>query len=243
MNFVSISDIHIRDSKDSRYWNFLSFLNSKDILETKNLILLGDVFDVLVGDFNEYTTEYSHFFEKINQLLSIGIQVYFIEGNHDFNCEENFLKTLNPSFHKNFHYRTSPFLLKRNGESWYIGHGDELDITNIKYIKYRRFIRSRIVKYFSKSFFSYKKVLKIKDDLSRKSKDIQRNFNEEVERSKFRGFAGRVLATGVDKVVLGHSHVLENEKQYFNNGFFPETHKYFLANDNFIGLKSIEEES
>ena len=84
-NFV-ISDVHVKwDMKNSEYLK--KFLKI-DFQPTDRIFLLGDIFDLMVGSYTEYETQYEWFFSRIRQITSQGTSVVYIQGNHDFHIEE-----------------------------------------------------------------------------------------------------------------------------------------------------------
>ncbi|WP_409513392.1 UDP-2,3-diacylglucosamine diphosphatase [Campylobacter sp. MIT 99-7217] len=86
---IFISDAHEGVIRKG-FWDFLQALKNKEI-ESPQLILMGDMFDVLVGE-----VEASHNFAKpyINLLeeLALQMQIIYLEGNHDFNLGSFFKK-------------------------------------------------------------------------------------------------------------------------------------------------------
>ena len=62
MKCAFISDLHIKTSDDDAAKLFVAFCRSKETLDSNKVILLGDIFDFLVGDHSGYTKKYSFFF-------------------------------------------------------------------------------------------------------------------------------------------------------------------------------------
>lgn len=85
---IFIADAH----ENSQRKGFLEFLRAVDSGEitTPQLIIMGDMFDMLVGEISathEFATPYIILLEK---LANKGIEVLYIEGNHDFNVKRFF---------------------------------------------------------------------------------------------------------------------------------------------------------
>lgn len=87
---IFIADAH----ENSQRKGFLEFLNAIDSgkITTSQLILMGDMFDMLVGEISathEFATPYIILLEK---LANKGIEVLYVEGNHDFNLKRLFAR-------------------------------------------------------------------------------------------------------------------------------------------------------
>ena len=103
MKFSSISDVHIKNADDCpRLDLFLKFLNSNEVSQSNKIFLLGDIFDIFVGNHEEYIDYYSSIFSKLDELSKSGKSIYYIEGNHDFH-----LKQLMETFAKKNNLKTN----------------------------------------------------------------------------------------------------------------------------------------
>lgn len=78
---IFVSDAHINENR-IEFLTLLNDINSGKI-STSQLFLMGDIFDFLVGHGEYCQNFYANYIELINQ-ISHKLQVYFIEGNHDF---------------------------------------------------------------------------------------------------------------------------------------------------------------
>ena len=65
MKIVSISDVHIKTTDDERAQILTSFLSSQDAKEADEIILLGDIFDLMVGNKFQYVDKYSEIFNRL----------------------------------------------------------------------------------------------------------------------------------------------------------------------------------
>ena len=54
----SISDVHVRSSTDERYISLLRFLDSPEVDSSHFIVLLGDIFDLMIG--NHAAVSYTH---------------------------------------------------------------------------------------------------------------------------------------------------------------------------------------
>jgi len=236
MNFSIISDLHIKSEGDDRYKLLMSFLNSQEVEDSDIIILLGDIFDLLIGPHLKYVEEYKEFFEKFKKLLKVK-KIWWFEGNHDFHFEKLISKVLTQDLSDNFEYIKKEKILSLNGKKIYLAHGDHLDIENESYMKYKNIVRSDWARVIIENLLPYTGLKFLKDKFSNQSKKMQKEFNKNKEREKFRRYVKNLQA--YDLVVLGHSHIFEHTEGYINLGF-PEVDKKFLffnGNINLVDLK------
>jgi UDP-2,3-diacylglucosamine hydrolase len=240
MSFAIISDIHVRSQKDERYQMLLDFLNHDRVITSKYIVFLGDIFEFMVGAYEEYFIEFRRFFELLQiKITTEGKRVFFFEGNHDFLFKPLLEKVFTKTQLNKISYIKRNLTLEIGNKKIYLGHGDEVDILNNDYQKYRKIIRSPFANFLVNEFVSYQNACRIKNKLSHQSKEYQKDFNEIKERSKYRAYAADILKKGFDEIVIGHSHIFENENHYYNCGFFPHEKKFFILSESNIETVNI----
>ncbi len=79
---IFIADAH-ENSKRKGFWEFLQALKSGEI-STPQLILMGDIFDLLVGEISA-TYLFAKPYIALLEELAAKIEIIYLEGNHDFN--------------------------------------------------------------------------------------------------------------------------------------------------------------
>lgn len=234
-----ISDVHVKwDMKNSECLK--KFINMNFQPEDR-IFMLGDIFDLMVGNYIEYETQYHWFFDRIKQLALSNIQIIYLQGNHDFHIED----ILN---NNGVIVKDSPFIEVINGKKVLFCHGDEIEIGNFNYRVWRRFIRSYPMALVSRYVFNYKIVKSIGDYLSKKSRHRnEKRYGDSQDnleiRDKFRTSAKlAALKYQSDIVICGHSHFMDDYKcdefEYYNCGFVPATQKYLEINE-IIKLKDL----
>ena len=82
-----ISDAHDNVTREA-FYRFLCAIDEGEIT-TQQLFLMGDMFDLLVGQISYTHTHYQKTINLINQ-LSKNIEIIYFEGNHDFNLQKLF---------------------------------------------------------------------------------------------------------------------------------------------------------
>lgn len=101
---IFISDAHENEDRQG-FLNLLKALNEGKIT-TPQLIIMGDMFDFLVGEITT-THEFAKPYVKLLESIAAqGVQVLYLEGNHDFNLARFFEKV------RIFTLKTQPLTLK-----------------------------------------------------------------------------------------------------------------------------------
>jgi UDP-2,3-diacylglucosamine hydrolase len=186
--------LFIADSHYPHHGNdFLDLLKKLDKgeIETPQLFLMGDNFDLLFG-YNDYIQTFSSKAIELLQKLSTKIEIHYFEGNHDF-C----LKELFPDI--NVYSRDEQPILFRLGEKKVaISHGDKY-VTGFVYDLYCKILRNKttltLLKPFAKAIIT-DRIQKLSE------KNICHAFN---------GFETRVekileYYKDADLVIEGHFH-------------------------------------
>ncbi len=131
-NAIFIADCHESFKRD-HFWSFLSQIERQN---PSQLFLMGDIFDLFVGGIDateSFTLPYINKLEK----LAKKIDIYYFEGNHDFNLSSYF------KFVKVFPITSQPVLFKSVFGGVLLSHGDFCGSKSYKI--YTKFIRNRTV--------------------------------------------------------------------------------------------------
>lgn len=230
MSISCISDIHVTTSKSKQYAILLNFLKNEKVRKSEKIMFLGDVFDHLIGEHKQYISKFKEFFIEIAKLLDDGKEVYFLEGNHDFHFGKTFTSALyelceNKKNIANFIYSNSPVQIQSNSKSLTFCHGDDLDIDNKSYQRWKRIYSSRIFGIFISKVLPYNLVTYLGDKASSDSRERGRiKFDYNREKAKYREAAKNYLTkNATDILVAGHTHIIDkvtwSEKTYVNIGF------------------------
>ena len=96
-SFAVFSDIHLRDNKDKNYQLLLNKLN--ELQDVDSVFFIGDIFDFIYSGNSFFYQHWIAFFEACKNLKkNRNINVYFIEGNHDFGFEHFLLDNVKDCF-------------------------------------------------------------------------------------------------------------------------------------------------
>jgi UDP-2,3-diacylglucosamine hydrolase len=231
MKISAISDVHVKTPHDEADKLLCAFLDHPQVRSSDYICLLGDIFDLMNGNHSAYLKDFSHLFEKMNELMRDGKKVLFFEGNHDIHLEKLFLKKWKQGEFIPFQY---PLIETIEGKTYYFSHGDEHEVDNLKYQNYKNFLLTPFVKFASNNLMPYFLLNFIGKKASESSrKKGYRQFDENVVKERFRSGVKQTTEGKYNFVLGGHSHVKDefqiNPKSvYLNNGFALRTKTFIL---------------
>lgn len=164
----------------------------------RRLVLLGDLFQIWIGDRRYETPDIFQVVAALADLRRAGIRVDYIEGNRDF-----FLAG-SPYDHA-FDTVGGEVAFEAGGTRYLAVHGDGLDRRDRKYRFWRavsksrpsRFVICRVPRRFAQRF-----VFGTERTLSATNQEYKRHIPMEV----LRDYGCRRLAEGHDVLLLGHFH-------------------------------------
>jgi len=209
VNTVVFSDVHL-GSPMSRAFDLLQTLKEYHF---KKLVILGDMFEDM--NFMYLTSTHWELLEHIGKVSRRGVEVVWVEGNHDGKFCDFISLLLGIGVHKEYIWQV--------GNRRFIGlHGHQFDsfLTNNKiigpllaklYAVFQRRVSSHLFDYLMNKF---------SDRWLRLSEQISKKAIEHAELKK------------CDVVVCGHTHVVYNVKhnnvEYFNIGCWNNKPSYLL---------------
>jgi len=232
MKISIISDIHAADYNQSGNLILEKFLNHKEVLEADVVVFLGDIFDIMIGNYDEYAQEEKAFFDWI-KIHHKKKTIHFHEGNHDFHLEKLFRRMkLNVCYHQ------SGFVIEDEELKYYLEHGDDIELDNKSYKFYKSLIRSRAVQLLAElKWVPYQLVRAIGTRASLRSRTIDAKYRKNAEsqdiKEKFRvSYLSYKMKNLYDIVVCGHGHIkdkfISNSRIYINNGYAPHSHSFIM---------------
>jgi UDP-2,3-diacylglucosamine hydrolase len=240
-SFSVISDTHAMGSKGKNPAGdkiLLAFLEDCLAREEKEVVLLGDIFDMMIGGHSEYFEVHRDFFDIISKLVKIGTKIIYIEGNHDFH-----LKKLLKMAIAQFQLDSSLVIGMERGYSkeiagkrFFLTHGDFETSGDWKYLAYRNFMGTAMMEVVA-NYIPYNFLAGLGKWASENSRERQRvspvNLSaiREKHREQMVNFA---VESGHDVVIFGHNHIKEDftlikdEKtvRLLNNGFAQNSETY-----------------
>ncbi len=198
---IFVADAHYQKGIREEFYHFLIDLNS-DKLKTKQLILMGDMFDLLVGNVI-YTIKQNRSIIELLNHLSNKISIIYLEGNHDFNLKEIF-----PNINI-IPIEQQPIIIKYHTKKLALAHGDKFE--NATYKFYQKIIRDKIVLKFLNNLdemLDYKiskEILK-----SQKDKKLCKKLNNFHLKAKQKLKFYDITHNRFDLICEGHYHIDES---------------------------------
>lgn len=237
INFIS--DVHIFKQDDDHAKVLFKFFDECKKDEITEIFLLGDIFDLLVGDHAENSTRYKTIFDEMRVLLSLKKKLWYFEGNHDLHLTDFFQKEFKEDFKNNFKLVKNFIELNRFNKKLYITHGDYLTLHDPFYLKYRKFASTKPMEILFEKFIPYWFINLAGGGYSKKSKkDKTIQFDVERAKKNFRKGADEFFNQfNPDYLIAGHSHIKDSYefsqgKFYLNNGFAPKEQTYLQIDEN-----------
>ena len=131
-----ISDLHLQASEPA---TFEAWQNTLKNTSADALFILGDLFEVWVGDDVATSLEASSFEAQCARVLAATAQrmpVFFMHGNRDFLLGPAFARTCGMTL------LADPTVLCLGEERWLLSHGDALCLDDTDYLQFRAQVRN-----------------------------------------------------------------------------------------------------
>ena len=221
---ILIADAHY-SKQNPQLFSFLKDIESKKI-KTTQLILMGDIFELLFGTIKKTIKDNQEEVNLINK-ISLDIEVIYFEGNHDFN-----LKKVFPNV-KVFPIQNQPQVFNFNNQKVELSHGDTK--TPFGYQLYTKFIRNRAILSCIGfvNILCFNCVIKwLKSRGEEKNQAYKINSFKEIIQTRLKNYEDKNL----DIVIEGHFHQdtsFELYNLYYKNlSAFSCNRKYFIVQSN-----------
>lgn len=196
-----ISDVHL-SSMASPTGEAMLFLVRKAQSECDLFIILGDLFDLWLGEGEYFKKQYETLIAELKKLKKTCRIVYF-EGNHDLHLKKFWEDELG------FEVFVSPQLLEYKGLRIWAEHGDEINREDRDYLFLRWFLRTPPIK-----FIIYNLPSKISNLIGKKASSVSRQYTEKLENKSieiFRQYAQTLIQTkDFDLLLVGHTHITDD---------------------------------
>ncbi len=219
---IFIADAHENDRRD-KFYHFLKKLESKEIT-TPQLFLMGDIFDLLVGEV-EYSVKKNQKYIDLIDKIALHVEVIYFEGNHDFSLS-NLFKNL-----KVIPIQLQPMRFNLEDDTLvYLSHGDKYG--GFVHSTYTKLIRSyfllKILNFvdIKKDYFISKKI---QSDQYKKNLCTKIDNFEEIIKCKIPYYKAKKNSY----IVEGHYHqnhvFKQNSIKYINLPSFACNQSYFIV--------------
>ncbi len=201
MRTVFLADAHLRRPEERNYRALLTFLAEQEG-KTDLLVILGDLFEFLIGYPVQEFPHYRPIFDSLLSIKSAGTRVIYCEGNHDFHLGSFFTETVGIELH------SGPAVVDIDGKRLHICHGDQINRGELPHRLLRALFHGPLVKALIPLVPSRFACI-IADRLGRRSVNGRTKKKRLIDTRAelIRGYAAERFAEGCDAVVTGHFHL------------------------------------
>lgn len=200
-----ISDLHLKDINERnsiRLLRFLRFVEQDS--QATHLFLLGDIFDLWVGDSDRFVAKFRAIVEAILAIKKKGLRVVYFEGNHDLHVR----RFWQDRYQIETYVDAQIFPLGK----WTVRleHGDFINPDDEAYLQYRSFIRQnsleKLAYILPGSLIDEAGMLASK--LSRQKSSKRRDNNEALFTQMIHDYArSTFMQSPFDYIITGHMHI------------------------------------
>lgn len=133
MDAIFISDLHLQDARPDLTEGFLKFCDTWGV-QTRRLYILGDLFEVWIGDDVESSTSIA-VRDALARLAHRGVQIAFVAGNRDFLLGAEFARSANMQL------LSDGSVEKISTQPVLVSHGDVYCTDDVDYQNFRKTMR------------------------------------------------------------------------------------------------------
>jgi UDP-2,3-diacylglucosamine hydrolase len=207
---IFVSDLHLvgpNDPKTKLFAKFLRALREEKVAPVTHLFLVGDIFDLWVGDHDYFSDRFANVVTEIRALVQSGVEVHYFEGNHDLHLEKFWADQL----HVDVHTDDATFTLA--GQIVRIEHGDQINPDDHGYLFLRALLRSAPVTFLAHAL-PERFVKLIGERASTASRDYTSNAKgkpqDEIRQLIRQHAEAQSHLTDFDLIITGHVHVADD---------------------------------
>lgn len=209
-----VSDIHLKSVNERNGIILLRFLHS--LLEKKptHLFLVGDIFDLWIGNHQFFVLKFAPIVNALTELKNRGVEVVYFEGNHDLHLAPLWQKTFAIPVY------TEPKLFELGPWKVRIEHGDYINPDDKAYLRYRSVVRHFLMEKVAQAVPGalWEKIGTEASQWSRKRSSVERENKEQELRAMIRKHAETTAASeNFDWLIAGHVHV-RDEYEFTHQG-------------------------
>lgn len=192
-----IADLHLESDRPDISDLFCHFLAGQ-AREADALYILGDLFEVWIGDDNPCPF-HAHIAAQIKALSDSGVPVYFIHGNRDFTIGKRFAKESGMTI------LPEAIVVDLYGNNTLIMHGDSLCTLDVAYQKFRKKSRKKWWQaiMLSLPLFYRKKMAR---DIRNRSKESKQTIDLTIMDVTQEEVEIQMQNFGVTRLIHGHTH-------------------------------------
>lgn len=205
-----ISDVHLDENCTKSHQRLLNLLQHIDSTQIDTLYILGDLFEVWIGD-DDSTLFHQSIIDSLASIKRKGVKTYFIRGNRDFLIGEKFMLAAGCELLPDHQ------VISLYGEPVLIMHGDTLCTHDYGYIRARRILRN---KFFKRFYLRLSLTLRrlIANKLRAKSKRYTQSVSSAIMDVTDAKVIEMMEYHEVKYLIHGHTHRPKIHELLINNG-------------------------
>ena len=194
---IFIADVHIAKIDDESQLSLVAFLESVKTT-AGSIYFLGDLFDFWYGYKSVVYHQYIPLLNKLIELKNAGVDLYLLEGNHEFRFDLFFGNVLNAHVHTNF--------LKKviGNKKFYLAHGDAISTIDTGHKILNFFLKNKPVQLvvgLSHPGFWWRVAMIVSNaSRSRLDRGTIKLFHS------YETFAKKKFSEDIDVAIFGHCH-------------------------------------
>jgi UDP-2,3-diacylglucosamine hydrolase len=197
-DLVFIGDVHI-DRDDPSLPDFLHLLEGLG-RRASCVVFLGDLFNIWIGGRGMEQPHQAAVLDVLTGLRREGVVVRYLEGNRDYRIGHSYAGTAIDD-------ASDEGLVERHGgHSFFVTHGDLVNLADRQYRMWRRFSRSAPVWALVRLLPERRRVA-MAESLEKRMRKTNLAYKQEFPEAQVRAYAATRFREGHDIVVLGHFHV------------------------------------
>ena len=197
MSSCFISDLHLDHKREDIKKAFFKFLES-EAYEFKNLYILGDLFEVWIGD--DFEDDFSNqVISKLKQFSQSNKNIYIMHGNRDFLLGEKFAEKCGAKL------IPDPLILDSKGKKIMLSHGDIFCTDDLEYQDFKEKVRNEKwkIEFLSKNLRDREEIAKnLRKESSVKNANKQ-DYLMDVNKSEVEKIAQE---NEIEILIHGHVH-------------------------------------
>jgi len=197
-DLVVVADTHLI-RHDDELARFVAFLDSQ-VGRTEVLYHLGDVFNIWLGSRRFEMEHMRPVLDAMRRLASSGTKLRLVEGNRDFHVDDGY--TGDPF------ERVEPDTEERvfAGRRIHLAHGDLVNVADRQYRAWRRFSKSGAL-WGTFRLLPGRAGVAVGNFLETRLRGTNVRHKSYFPQEAFEAYGRRLVAAGVDRVLLGHIHL------------------------------------
>ncbi|MEW6439500.1 MAG: UDP-2,3-diacylglucosamine diphosphatase [bacterium] len=229
MRALWIADAHLSDPFSPVYVS-LEALIDRLLPEMDSLIILGDLFEIWLGDNAILVAKHASLLDLLFKVRSQGKDIFYLKGNHDFIIGDILSKDIGAFIFE------EEALFQWDGRRILASHGDQINKKDYGYQILKSVLRSSPMEKAIRGFGDH-----LSYGIAQKLAKIARGRPSKKKQRDLESFSLRYAIDKLqenDAVILGHSHVVkwqvftkgDRRRIYLNPGSWSESRTYLWYN-------------